>query len=99
MSGNTPPPDSSPSRRSLLAPAGAAALAAIVRPRDLAAAVTIPSIRIPTEITTSLNEALEPGSFEGKGMTGAQVFAELCKQEDLKAMFCCPGNYTVIARV
>jgi thiamine pyrophosphate-dependent acetolactate synthase large subunit-like protein len=36
------------------------------------------------------------GTFEGRGMTGAEVFAKLCKEEDLAAMFCCPGNYTVI---
>ena len=29
-------------------------------------------------------------------MTGAEVFAKLCKEEELAAMFCCPGNYTVI---
>ena len=29
-------------------------------------------------------------------MTGAEVFAKLCKEEDLAALFCCPGNYTVI---
>src|SRR5215472_9661618 len=96
MKNKTTPPVTSPSRRSLLAPAGASALAAILRPRDLAAAVTIPSIRIPAEIATSLGEASELGSFEGRGMTGAQVFAQLCKQEDLAAMFCCPGNYTLI---
>jgi hypothetical protein len=56
----------------------------------------IPSIRIPKEIPTSLNEAPKPGSFEGKGMTGAEVFAKLCKEEELAALFCCPGNYTVI---
>lgn len=96
MKNKTTFPVTSPSRRSLLAPAGASALAAILRPRDLAAAVTIPSIRIPAEIATSLGEASELGSFEGRGMTGAQVFAQLCKQEDLAAMFCCPGNYTLI---
>src|SRR5215469_9542474 len=96
MKNKTTFPVTSPSRRSLLAPAGASALAAILRPRDLAAAVTIPSIRIPAEIATSLGEAPELGSFEGRGMTGAQVFAQLCKQEDLAAMFCCPGNYTLI---
>ena len=56
----------------------------------------IPSIRIPKEIPASLNEAPKPGSFEGKGMTGAEVFAKLCKEEELAALFCCPGNYTVI---
>ncbi len=29
-------------------------------------------------------------------MNGAEVFARLCKEEELAAMFCCPGNYTVI---
>jgi acetolactate synthase I/II/III large subunit len=56
----------------------------------------IPSIRIPKEIPASLNEPPKPGSFEGQGMSGAQVFAKLCKEEELAAMFCCPGNYTVI---
>jgi thiamine pyrophosphate-dependent acetolactate synthase large subunit-like protein len=55
----------------------------------------IPSIRIPKDQTTSLAEAPKIGSFEGKGMTGAEVFAKLCKEENLAAMFMCPGNYTV----
>jgi len=56
----------------------------------------IPSIVIPKEIPGSINESPKPGSFEGPGMTGAEVFATLCKEEDLAALFCCPGNYTVI---
>src|SRR5512143_3492264 len=60
------------------------------------AGVDIESIRIPKEIPASLGEAPKPGSFEGKGMTGAEVFAKLCKEEELAALFCCPGNYTVI---
>ncbi|MFN7928318.1 MAG: thiamine pyrophosphate-binding protein [Blastocatellia bacterium] len=56
----------------------------------------IQSIRIPKEIPAALAEAAAPGSFEGKGMTGAEVFAKLCKEEELAALFCCPGNYTVI---
>ena len=56
----------------------------------------IPSITIPKEVPGTLNESAKGGSFEGRGMTGAEVFAKLCKQEDLAAMFCCPGNYTVI---
>src|SRR5512144_3051976 len=43
----------------------------------------IRSIRIPKEIPDSLNEAPKPGSFEGRGMTGAEVFAKLCKEEEL----------------
>ena len=29
-------------------------------------------------------------------MTGAEVFAKACKGEGVGALFCCPGNYTVI---
>jgi thiamine pyrophosphate-dependent acetolactate synthase large subunit-like protein len=29
-------------------------------------------------------------------MTGAQVFAQACKDEGVAALFCCPGNYGVI---
>ena len=29
-------------------------------------------------------------------MTGAQIFAKACKEEGLAALFCAPGNYTVI---
>jgi thiamine pyrophosphate-dependent acetolactate synthase large subunit-like protein len=56
----------------------------------------IPTIRIPKEIPANLSEQPKIGSFDGKGMTGAEVFAKLCKDEDLAALFCCPGNYTVI---
>ncbi len=56
----------------------------------------IPSIRIPREIPQSLAESPKVTTFEGTGMTGAEVFAKLCKEEDLAALFCCPGNYTVI---
>src|SRR5689334_12330053 len=86
------------SRRDFFAaPAAAAAVtAAMLASKPLRADVPIPSIRIPKEIPASLTEAAKPGSFEGNGMTGAEVFAKLCKEEDLAAMFCCPGNYTVI---
>src|SRR5690348_11538459 len=89
------------SRRNFLAqPAAASAIAAAVVSRgQLFAATTsptIPSIRIPKEIPATLSEAAKPGTFEGRGMTGAEVFAKLCKEEELAAMFCCPGNYTVI---
>ena len=96
MKEKTTPENPSPSRRDFLKPAAVAGVAAAVRPLNLAAAVNIPSIRIPAEVATSLGETPQPGSFEGRGMTGAQVFAELCKQEELAALFCCPGNYTVI---
>ena len=93
-------PDKQNSRREFLkAPAAAGiAAAAITAPGALFAATqgAVPSIRIPKEVPETLSEAAKPGSFEGRGMTGAQVFAKLCKAENLAAMFCCPGNYTVI---
>ncbi len=58
--------------------------------------VTIPSIRIPDDFSASLGEAPAPGKFAGRGMSGAEVFAQVCVKEDLAALFCCPGNYTVI---
>ena len=89
----------SPSRRQFLAAAApaAAAAAAVLRPADLAAqgAASIPSVRIPSEIPAALGEAPLAPAFEGNGMMGADVFAKLCKEEGLAAMFCCPGNYTV----
>src|SRR5271166_1846115 len=90
-----------PSRRSFLqGPAAAGAVAAVMATQGKVFAATtqsqIPSIKIPKEIPRDLAEAPQPGSFEGKGMTGAEVFAKLCKEEELAAMFCCPGNYTVI---
>lgn len=85
-------------RKFLSVPAAMGAAAAVMTPGALFAATTpsIPSIRIPKEIPSTLNEAPKAGSFEGKGMSGAEVFAKLCKDEELAAMFCCPGNYTVI---
>ncbi|MBI2825526.1 MAG: thiamine pyrophosphate-binding protein [Planctomycetia bacterium] len=89
------------SRRTFLlsSAAGAGALVAgmvVENNKARAAAASIASIAIPKEITQSINESPKPGSFEGQGMTGAEVFATLCKEEDLAALFCCPGNYTVI---
>jgi thiamine pyrophosphate-dependent acetolactate synthase large subunit-like protein len=90
-------PDATRRKFILSSAAGAVIAAAGNSNRILAGAETsIPSIRIPKEIPESLNEAPKPGSFEGKGMTGAEVFARLCKDEELAALFCCPGNYTVI---
>jgi thiamine pyrophosphate-dependent acetolactate synthase large subunit-like protein len=97
-------PDSNADPRSsrrnfLMTPAGAGAIAAaIATPGQLFAGTSanVPTIRIPKEIPATLNEDPKVGTFEGRGMTGAEVFAKLCKQEDLAAMFCCPGNYTVI---
>ena len=98
MSENT---KDTPSRRGIFSSAAAGAVAAaIVNPVKLFAATTpIPSIRVPKEIPETLGEKPQIGSFEGKGMTGAEVFARACKEEDLAALFCCPGNYPVIQAI
>jgi thiamine pyrophosphate-dependent acetolactate synthase large subunit-like protein len=58
--------------------------------------VDIPSVQIPKDIPKSLGEDEKIGEFKEPGMTGAEVFARLCKAENLAGLFCCPGNYTVI---
>ncbi len=83
--------------QSLLTPAAIAAAAATLGGAGrLFGAPAIPSITIPKEIPATLNENPKQLSFEGRGMIGAEVFAKLCKEEELGAMFCAPGNYTVI---
>lgn len=57
---------------------------------------SIPSIRIPKDIPESIAQEPRVGVFEGEGMTGAEVFARACKEENLAGLFCAPGNYTVI---
>ena len=83
-------------RKFFAAPAAGVIAASALKPGAMLAAPVIPSIAIPKEVPTTLGEPPKEGAFEGKGMTGAEVFAKLCKEEDLAAMFCCPGNYTVI---
>jgi len=93
------PNDSQPdkTRRKFLTNSAAVVAAVGATTNVLASAVPeIQSIRIPKEIPAALAESPATTSFEGKGMTGAEVFAKLCKEEELAALFCCPGNYTVI---
>ncbi|MEZ5551481.1 MAG: thiamine pyrophosphate-binding protein [Pseudomonadales bacterium] len=61
-----------------------------------ASAFDIASITIPADLEASKKTAPEPGSFEAGGMNGAQIFARLCKRENLAGLFCCAGNYTII---
>ena len=57
----------------------------------------MPPIRLADEVTKSINEPLVSLEFGGeRGLTGAEVFARACKEEGLAALFCCPGNYTMI---
>jgi thiamine pyrophosphate-dependent acetolactate synthase large subunit-like protein len=50
-------------------------------------------IKVPDEFAQAAKATLSPASFP---MTGAQVFARLCKEEGLAALFCCPGNYAIV---
>jgi thiamine pyrophosphate-dependent acetolactate synthase large subunit-like protein len=70
-----------------------AAANSVALPRGEAA---IPSIQIPAAIDISLY--YRPGGPDpsGQGMTGAQIFANLCKEEGLLAMFCAAGNYHIV---
>ena len=50
-------------------------------------------ITIPDEFESAKAAALPTVDFP---MSGAQVFARACKEEGVKALFCCPGNYDVV---
>jgi len=56
-------------------------------------AATEHSIKIPEEFGMAAKAAPAKVDFP---MSGAQVFARVCKDEGLAALFCCPGNYNVI---
>jgi thiamine pyrophosphate-dependent acetolactate synthase large subunit-like protein len=51
------------------------------------------TIKIPDEFGVAAKTPAAKAEFP---MTGAQVFARVCKEEGLAALFCCPGNYNVI---
>ncbi|MDA1091688.1 MAG: thiamine pyrophosphate-binding protein [Acidobacteria bacterium] len=75
---------------------GAGATAATVGARSVglvAAEEDTAPIRVPDEFTTAKNAPLPTVDFP---MTGAQVFARACKEEGVAALFCCPGNYSVV---
>ena len=84
------------SRREFLVRSMLTAAGALGAPRMAAvpaAAPTVAPIRLPNAIPTALNLPAKPASFP---MRGSQVFAKVCKNEGLAALFCCPGNYDVI---
>ncbi len=81
---------------STTASAGVAA-AAVLGPTPAEAAPAKGSaklpIRIPDEVSRTRAEAAKPANFP---MDGSQVFAKFCVDEGLQALFCCPGNYSII---
>jgi acetolactate synthase I/II/III large subunit len=84
------------SRRKFIATAmtgaGATAVTALGAERDTDSAETR-EIKVPAEFTLSSKTTPIKAEFP---MTGAQVFARVCKEEGLAALFSCPGNYSVV---
>ena len=58
-----------------------------------------PSIRTPKAVTESLNAPPHRADFQEQALTGAQIFANLCKDEDLPALFCAAGNYSIVNEI
>jgi len=85
--------------KSAIGAGAAAALGATTTTTAAAAGDAVPNmapIRIAEQFTKSIGEAPISLEFGPDGLTGAQVFARACKAEGLAALFCCPGNYTMI---
>ncbi len=99
---NTRDERSSVSRRKFLKQSisGAAATAALAgggaaaaQSQQAAGAVSGSAIRVPAEFAAAASTKGKDFTFP---MTGAEVFARACKEEGVAALFCCPGNYTVV---
>jgi thiamine pyrophosphate-dependent acetolactate synthase large subunit-like protein len=60
---------------------------------QVAAAAPARTISVPPEFAAAASAAPTTLTFP---MTGAQVFARACKEEGVAALFCCPGNYSMI---
>jgi thiamine pyrophosphate-dependent acetolactate synthase large subunit-like protein len=78
--------------RSVLA-AGAGALAAAKGATAATTSADPKTTHVADVFTKALSTPAKPAAFP---MHGAEVFAKVCKEEGLSALFCCPGNYEVI---
>jgi thiamine pyrophosphate-dependent acetolactate synthase large subunit-like protein len=82
------------SRRKFMTAAGASAAAALSNTAAKAAAnADEKPITIPAEFAAAANVPAVTAAFP---MSGAQVFARVCKEEGLAAIFSCPGNYSIV---
>ncbi len=82
------------SRRKFMSAAGATTVAALSNATATATtADDIKPITIPAEFAAAANVAAVKAVFP---MSGAQVFARVCKEEGLAALFSCPGNYSIV---
>jgi thiamine pyrophosphate-dependent acetolactate synthase large subunit-like protein len=72
---------------------GAGATVAVAATGQGANAAIDPSVTIPAEFGAAATTVPKQLEFP---MTGAEVFARACKEEGVAALFCCPGNYSVV---
>ena len=80
-------------RQAALGSAGVTAAAFGTGRVAAAAEEDVKPITVPTEFEKAKAAPLPEVDFP---MSGAQVFARACKEEGVKALFCCPGNYGVV---
>jgi thiamine pyrophosphate-dependent acetolactate synthase large subunit-like protein len=83
------------SRRRFIAEAvaGAGASAMLAQTTAAAADRADSAIRIPDAFAEAAGTPPVKADFP---LTGAQVFARVCKEEGLAALFSCPGNYAIV---
>ena len=62
---------------------------------ESAGTALVSTVRVSPEFAASLAEQPAEPCFQKGGMSGAEVFAKLCKDEQLGALFCAPGNYAI----
>ncbi len=79
-------------RQAALGGAGAAAALGAGR-TAFAAEEDVKPITVPAEFEAAKGATLPEVDFP---MSGAQVFARACREEGVKALFTCPGNYDVV---
>ncbi|MBX9601706.1 MAG: twin-arginine translocation signal domain-containing protein [Bryobacteraceae bacterium] len=89
----TNPEENKKSRRGFLNASAIAAAAAFGAAPKAQAEPGVSPIRVPDAIPNALNTPGKPANWP---MRGAQIFARVCKDEGLAALFCCPGNYEII---
>lgn len=76
-----------------VAGAGATSIVAFGDNDQVAAQGELKGIRVPDELVQVGKVSPVKAAFP---MSGAQVFARVCKEEGLAALFSCPGNYSIV---
>jgi len=100
MKGNATPGKKQSSRRGFLGQIAVGAAAGALTSQDMVKAQAEPNpLRVPKAVEESLSAPIVRAEFTKEGMTGAQVFANLCKDEGLAALFCAAGNYSIINEI